>query len=256
MLFLPILSLLLTVAASDGASASDSPPSDLGTLIQDNFVSPDILSPTWINDPCCPNNLNAVQFAAKLNSKALPAILAAGGSPTQMHEETQTSPLHFACREGSWQSAKELLLSLPAAARAKEIARLDEHGNNALHLAALTGQVAVATLLIKHSDTDLAFLTAVNGNGNTPLQIGAYFGFEKFLLKLLNQPSVVATMNDLAPNGRNALTLAVSNNQAKAVQALLLAGADASSPVSAADLAVEKGHDAILNVLVNPHQEL
>jgi len=247
-----LLSLSLLLLSSASAS---SPPQNLQILIQDNTLKPsDVSDASWIDDPCCPNGLNAVQWAAKLGSKAMPTLLRAGGSATLWHEATQTSPVHFASREGSWQSLKELLESLDSEAAAGEIARGDEHGNNAAHLAALTGQVSVLTLLRKVAgEGGAAFLTAVNGNGNTPLQIACFFNHPKFTERLLESAPVKLSLGALAPNGRSALMLAASGNCAACVELLLAAGADKSEVgpdgVGPLEIAREKGNAEVVRLL-------
>jgi ankyrin repeat protein len=145
----PLLLLSLLLLSAFLAASASSPPQDLQVKIQDATLTEDDLvsSSTWINSACCPTGLNAVCWAAKLGSKSLPLLLSKGGSAPLWHEETKTSPSPFAAREGFYHSLKALLDSLPPSDAALELEREDEHGNNVLHLASLSGQVAMVNLL-------------------------------------------------------------------------------------------------------------
>jgi ankyrin repeat protein len=201
------------------------------------------------------------------------ALIAAGADVFRPHAGTLTTAVHFAAREGNTDTLKALLLEIQAGANAgedkiaAELAKVDEHGNTALLLAALSGWTTAANVMFALTPAR-EWAVMANINGNTALQVGSFFSVSsQFIEALLAEKEIRATIEHGAHlNGRTALILAVSSNKVDNVKALLAHGAatelepiDGQEAVSAYNVAVHTANQPLQKLLrahEKGHEEL
>ncbi|GMH53156.1 hypothetical protein TrRE_jg13559 [Triparma retinervis] len=197
----------------------------------------------------------SLQWAAKMGSKSwtVEALIDNGGDPTLPHEGTLTTPSMFAAREGNSRTLASILSKIESPGA--ELSKVDEHGNTALHLAALTtGNAMAATAMLK-STPDHAFALIENNNGNTALQVASFYDSSgSFVSTLLSDEGVRESINKEAPNGRTALHLAIAHGIKDVVEILLKSGAKVDGV--AVEIASEKGHEDLEEYLRGDGGEL
>ncbi len=226
------------------------PPSQVHLSIRDNKLSHEELlnSADWINEQVLPQQTNALQWAAKQGSSAfiLDMLIDAGGDIRKAHDGTGTTPLMFASREGNTETVAHLLTKLDK----DDVHAVDEHGNQALHLACLSAFAAqTVKTLVASEFMDEVSIEAANNNGNTPLHLASYYSNENAISAILEKGAQVDSM---APNKRTALMLAVIADKSSNVKALLLAGADRNldgGQGSAISIAKERDLGNIVDIL-------
>jgi ankyrin repeat protein len=121
-------------------------------------------------------------------------------------------------------------------------------GATALHWAAYTGDVSLASLLLE-AGADVA---AANRNGSTPLWLAASQGDAPMIEALLEGG---ADANELLPLGRRPLMLAARSGRVDAVRVLLEHGADVNAKEDARGTtalmqAADQGHADVIAVLL------
>jgi uncharacterized protein len=121
-------------------------------------------------------------------------------------------------------------------------------GATALHWAAYTGDVSLASLLLEAG----ADVKAANRNGSTPLWLAASQGDAPMIEALLKGG---ADANEPLPLGRKPLMLAARSGHVDAVRALLAAGADVNAKEDARGTtalmqAADQGHADVMAVLI------
>jgi ankyrin repeat protein len=127
-------------------------------------------------------------------------------------------------------------------------------GATALHWAAYTGDVALASLLLEAG----ADVKAANRNGSTPLWLAASQGDAPMIAALLKGG---ADANEPLPLGRKPLMLAARSGHVDAVRALLDAGADVNAKEEARGTtalmqAADQGHADVMAVLIEGGAEV
>ena len=181
------------------------------------------------------------------------ALIDNGGDPTLAHEGTLTTPAMFAAREGNSRTLASILSKVDSPEA--ELSKVDEHGNTALHLAALTTGNAMAATAMFKSTPDHTFALIENGNGNTALQVASFYDSSgSFVSILISDDMVRKSINKPAPNGRTALHLAVSHGVKDVVEILLKSGANLDDV--AIKIAADKGHEELEEFLKGVRGEL
>ena len=158
-----------------------------------------------------------------------------------------TTPCMFAAREGNSITLASILESIPDAS--EELSKQDEHGNTALHLAALTtGNALVATAMMKATpSTSREWALILNSNGNSALHIASFYDSTgTFVKALLADETVLGTLHQEAPNGHNALHLAVSHGVVEVIEILINFGAMVDE--TSIEIAESKGHEEVKKV--------
>ncbi len=138
--------------------------------------------------------------------------------------------LMIAAHNGNQRLVEQLIKNKAA------VNHLNRYGDSALTLAALKGQLAVATMLLEAG-------AEVNPSGWTPLHYAAYEGYRELIALLIKSG---AKLDLPAPNRQTALMLAAKNGHEEIVRLLIAAGANISlqdaDGKTARALALEKGH--------------
>ncbi|KAJ3670371.1 hypothetical protein LUZ60_010695 [Juncus effusus] len=132
----------------------------------------------------------------------------------EIEEEMQTtdtgSPLHQAVLGGHIKIVAMLLYH-----RGDFVKKIDSATNNALHYAAQTDNARIMEMLL-NKDLPLAYLN--NKESQTPLHVAALYGSTSSIQAILKH--CPDTAEQFAPNGGNALHLAVSRGKVSSVKCL------------------------------------
>ena len=254
-MLLTVLSLTACFAVRLVASA-EAPPSDwVATItpqLKSNNLDPELLkgdNARWLSTPCLSHDgsMTPLMFCAKdgCRPKTVKLLLEAGAEVATLHN-TGTTAIMFAAREGSRETLKVLVDAAATAGIVEsQLAAVDEHGNNALLLGALQSSCPSCARVLLDATNARDWALAKNVNGNTALQVSAFYSVsDHFLKELLKDETIRQHVDEGADgNGRTALMLACSANSPDNVIALLKAGADptlTSGGTTALALAGEK----------------
>jgi uncharacterized protein len=149
---------------------------------------------------------NVARAAAQNDTGRVRALVADGGNPNQVDEQSRTA-LHYAATNGNL-TIVAILIKASAKLDAK-----DKLGNTPLHLAADRNQAEVAQLLLDVG----APVDPENKNGMTPLMIAANRGNIEIVRALLSKGASV-TKTDFT--GRDAAGWAAESHRPAVVQAI------------------------------------
>lgn len=144
------------------------------------------------------------------DSSAVAKLLARGFDPNTVNLKAEPALL-YALNEGSWKVFKALVNHPKINLNVR-----NQHGESALMLISLKGNLPLAQLLIKR-DADL------NHPGWTPLHYAASGGHTEIIQLLLDKSAYIDAES---PNGTTPLMMAARYGNSKAVQLLIEEGAD------------------------------
>ncbi|MGB8366787.1 MAG: ankyrin repeat domain-containing protein, partial [Candidatus Babeliales bacterium] len=149
-----------------------------------------------------------IHRAAEYGHEQVVAFLAEYGSPINKQNNDGFSPLHYAAQQGNVAIVRKLL------ERKASRALLTNNNNSPLHIALTNKHVDIAELL-----ADQAVVNVKNDDGNTPLMLASYFGYQKIARLLLDNYNV--SINKKGKNGSTALFIAARQNNKTMVELLL-----------------------------------
>lgn len=165
------------------------------------------------------------------------SLLARGFDPNAVDAHGD-SALFLALREPSPKVAA-LLIEAPG----EDFARVNAHGETALMIASLRGELDLVRAMVDHG-------AKVDGDGWTPLAYAASRGQTAVAKFLIDH---AARIDPPAPNGSTPLMLAAYFGYDDTVRMLLDAGADPSQRnalgYDAVDLAIQQGHTATADLI-------
>lgn len=161
-----------------------------------------------------------LHIAATNESSALVKRLLEHGAFVRASDRDGKTPLHFAAASAFSKNLKDIM-SVLLSAGADPNAR-DGDSETPLHCAAQGGNVAAASLLLRHGSS----VAVVNDDGLTPLYLAAQADHPKVVEKLVEHDADANTANR---RGYTALHIAAFEDNVKVVNTLLRGGANSDA---------------------------
>ena len=197
------LLLVLTACFVHHVASTEAPPSEwvasITPQLKSNMLDPELLkgdNARWLSTPCLGHDgsMTPLMWYAKdgCRAKTVKLLLEAGAEVNTQHS-TGTTAIMFAAREGNRETLRVLL---DAAAKLgivdTELAAVDEHGNTALLLGALQSSCPSCAKMLLDATATRDFALAKNSNGNTALQVSAFYSVsDHFITELLKDETIL-----------------------------------------------------------------